>query len=215
MSILLDPYYRDLLLSGLAMTASLSVAVILLSNAAAYGLALYLAGGGGRFRQLIVGYSFFARACPLLALLFVLYYGLPRIGIYLEPMAAALIGMVFSSTAYNLEFLRSGFEGVAAGQREAAQALGLGRLATFWRVLTPQAYAAAAPALFSNAIQIVKGSSLASLVAISELTAASTTIVAETYRAIQVLGIVSVLYLLLAGLVLALQWIYERRLRWR
>ena len=72
MSILLDPYYRDLLLSGLAMTASLSVAVILLSNAAAYGLALYLAGGGGRFRQLIVGYSFFARACPLLALLFAL-----------------------------------------------------------------------------------------------------------------------------------------------
>ena len=144
-----------------------------------------------------------------------LYYGLPRIGIYLEPVAAALIGMVFSSTAYNLEFLRSGFEGVAAAQREAAQALGLGRLPTFWKVLTPQAYGAAAPSLFSNAIQIVKGSSLASLVAIGELTAASTTIVAETYRAIQVLGIVSVLYLLLAGIVLALQWLYERRLRWR
>ena len=215
MSILGDPYYQGLLLRGFLMTAFLSVVVIFASNLLAYGLALYLAEGGGRFRRLIVGYSFFARACPLLALLFVLYYGLPRIGIYLEPVAAALIGMVLSSTAYNLEFLRSGFEGVAVVQREAAQALGLGRLATFWTVLTPQSYAAAAPSLFSNAIQIVKGSSLASLVAIGELTAASTTIVAETYRAIQVLGIVSVLYLMLASVVLALQWLYERRRRWR
>lgn len=214
MSILLDPFYASLILRGFGMTVFLSVAVILLSSALAYLLAVYLNAGRARLRRLVVAYSFFARACPLLALLFALYYGLPRVGIYLEPVAAALIGMVFSSTAYNLEFLRSGFEGVPASQREAAEALGLGRLATFWKVLTPQAYAAAAPALFSNAIQIVKGSSLASLVAISELTAASTTIIAETYRAIQVLAIISVLYLLLAAVVIALQWLYERR-RWR
>jgi His/Glu/Gln/Arg/opine family amino acid ABC transporter permease subunit len=213
-SILLDPGYVGLILRGFGMTVFLSVAVILLSNALAYVLAGYLSEGGRRLRLVVVAYSFFARACPLLALLFALYYGLPRVGIYLEPVAAALIGMVFSSTAYNLEFLRSGFEGVPASQREAAQALGLGRLATFWRVLTPQAYVAAAPALFSNAIQIVKGSSLASLVAIGELTAASTTIIAETYRAIQVLVIISILYLLLAAVVIALQWLYERR-RWR
>jgi His/Glu/Gln/Arg/opine family amino acid ABC transporter permease subunit len=214
MSILLDPTYANLILRGFGMTVFLSVAVILLSNALAYLLAAYLSEGGTRFRRLVVGYSLFARACPLLALLFVLYYGLPRVGIYLEPVAAALIGLVFSSTAYNLEFLRSGFEGVSASQREAAQALGLGQLLTLWKVLTPQAYAAAAPALFSNSIQIVKGSSLASLVAISELTAASTTIIAETYRAIQVLAIISVLYLLLAAVVIALQWLYERR-EWR
>lgn len=215
MSLVADPAYRELILRGLAMTIFLSAAVILLSNLTAYLLAFYLEEGGRRFRGLIAGYSFFARACPVLALLFLLYYGLPRIGIYLEPVVAALIGLIFSSTAYNLEFLRSGFEGVPPGQREAARALGLGPAATFLRVLSPQAYAAATPSLFSNAVQIVKGSSLASLVAITELTAVSTTIIAETYRALQVLAVISALYLFLAGIVLLLQWQVERRRRWR
>ena len=61
MSILGDPYYQGLLLRGFLMTAFLSVAVIVMSNLAAYGLALWLAEGGGRFRRVIVGYSFFAK----------------------------------------------------------------------------------------------------------------------------------------------------------
>lgn len=213
MSILLDPSYQSMLLNGLGMTLLISVIVIAVSNLLALPLAIYMQRPDGAFRRLIIAYSFFARAAPVLALLFALYYGLPRLGIYLEPVPSALIGLIFASTAYNLEFLRSGFESVPSGQLDAAKALGLKPFAIYWKVMIPQAYRLAAPSLFSNAIQMVKGSSLASLVAIDELTAASTTIIAETYKAIEVLLVVSVFYLLIAAVIIGLQYLYESRQR--
>jgi His/Glu/Gln/Arg/opine family amino acid ABC transporter permease subunit len=209
---LADPAFASLLARGFATTFLLAAAVVAASNALALGLAVYLQIPGARLRRLVIGYSFFARAVPALALLFGLYYGLPAVGIYLEPIPSAFAGLVFASTAYNLEFVRSGFESIAPGQREAARALGLSPAVVYAKVLVPQAYASAAPALFSNAIQIVKGSALASLVAVDELSAASTTIVAETYAAISVLAFVAVLYMLIAGCVLALQYMWERKL---
>lgn len=211
MNVLLDPTYQRMLLDGLVMTLVISVVVIIVSNVMALPLAIYMQRPNGVFRRVIVGYSFFARAAPVLALLFALYYGLPRLGIYLEPVPSALIGLIFASTAYNLEFLRSGFESIPAGQLDAAKALGLGPFATYWKVMIPQAYRLAAPSLFSNAIQMVKGSSLASLVAIDELTAASTVIISETYKAIEVLLVVSVFYLLIAAVIIGLQYAYESR----
>ncbi|MCX8572429.1 MULTISPECIES: ABC transporter permease subunit [Hyphomicrobiales] len=211
MNILLDPTYQQMLFDGLVMTLLISVVVIIVSNLLALPLAIYMQRPKGTFRRVIIGYSFFARAAPVLALLFALYYGLPRFGIYLEPVPSALIGLIFASTAYNLEFLRSGFESIPSGQLDAAKALGLRPFATYWKVMIPQAYRLAAPSLFSNAIQMVKGSSLASLVAIDELTAASTVIISETYKAIEVLLVVSVFYLGIAAVIIALQYLYESR----
>jgi len=210
MTILSTPAYLRLILDGLALTVVISGSVIVLSNVVALALALYFLDPHPRARRVIVAYSLFSRAAPVLALLFVLYYGLPRIGIYLEPVTAALIGLTFASTAYNFEFLRSGFEAIPAGQVEAAKALGIRRWTIMRKVMVPQAYAVAAPSLFSNAVQIVKGSSLASLVAVDELSAASTTIISETYKAIEVLGVVSVLYLLVSLAITACQNMYER-----
>jgi His/Glu/Gln/Arg/opine family amino acid ABC transporter permease subunit len=214
MTVLADPHYLELVWRGFLTTLALSAAVIVASNLLAYALAVHLLRPLARLRRTIIAYSLFSRAVPVLALLFVVYYGLPRVGIYLEPVAAALIGLIFSSTAYNLEFLRSGFEAVKPSQLEAARALGLGHRATVWKVMTPQAYALAAPALFSNAIQIVKGSSLASLVSIAELTAASTTIIAESYRAIEVLVVVAALYMAICAVIIGLQHLYERHRGW-
>ena len=211
MTILLDPTYQRMLFDGLWMTLFISTVVILVSNLLALPLAIHMQRPGGAFRRVIVGYSFFARAAPVLALLFALYYGLPKLGIYLEPVPSALIGLIFASTAYNLEFLRSGFESIPAGQSDAAKALGLKPLAIYWKIMIPQAYRLAAPALFSNAIQMVKGSSLASLVAIDELTAASTVIISETYKAIEVLLLVSLFYLVIAAAIIGAQYLYESR----
>lgn len=211
MNILLDPGYQRMLLDGLLMTLFISAVVIVVSNLLALPLAIYMQRPNGAVRRVLVGYSFFARAAPVLAILFALYYSLPKLGIYLEPMPSALIGLIFASTAYNMEFLRSGFESIPAGQSDAAKALGMKPFAIYWKVMIPQAYRLAAPALFSNAIQMVKGSSLASLVAIDELTAASTVIISETYKAIEVLLLVSVFYLIIAAAIIAAQYLFESR----
>jgi len=215
MAWLLEPGRIGLLMHAFLLTLMISAAVIVASNLIALPLAIRMQRSTGRVRRIILAYSFFARAVPVLALLFGLYYGLPRLGIFLEPVPSALIGLIFASTAYNLEFLRSGFESLPKGQIEAALALGLSPWRSYRTVLIPQAYAAAGPALFSNAIQMVKGSSLASLVAVDELTAASTTLVAETYRAIEVLTFVGALYALIATAIIGLQWLYERSLLWQ
>ena len=212
---LLEPGRIALLLHAFLLTLMISAVVIVGSNLLALPLAIRLQRPAGGLRRIILAYSFFARATPVLALLFVLYYGLPRLGIFLEPVPSAIIGLIFGSTAYNLEFLRSGFESLPKGQIDAARALGLSSWQSYRTVLIPQAYAGAGPALFSNAIQMVKGSSLASLVAVDELTAASTTLVAETYRAIEVLTFVGALYALIAAVIIGLQWLYERGLRWQ
>ena len=212
MAWLANPQFVSLLAYAFATTVLLAGAVIVVSNLLALPLAIHMLNPAARLRRLVVAYSFFARAAPALAILFALYYGLPAAGIYLEPIPSAFAGLVFASTAYNLEFLRSGFESVPPGQMEAARALGLRRAVAYRKVLVPQAYASAGPALFSNAIQIVKGSSLASLVAVNELSGAATTIIAETYEAISVLAFVAALYMLIAGAVLALQWLHERSL---
>ncbi|KKC40994.1 hypothetical protein WH87_02265 [Devosia epidermidihirudinis] len=213
MNILLDPYYQGLLVRGFGMTVLISVIVIVASNLLALPLAIYMQRPKGRLRGIIIGYSFFARAAPALALLFALYYGLPKLGIYLDPLPSALIGLTFASTAYNMEFLRSGYESIPPGQLDAARALGMRAVPMHLKVLMPQAYSSASPALFSNAIQMVKGSSLASLVAIDELTAASTTMISETYKAIEILSFIAVLYGLIALVVLGLQSLYETRQR--
>lgn len=213
MNILLDPYYQGLLVRGFGMTVLISVIVIVASNLLALPLAICMQRPKGRLRGIIIGYSFFARAAPALALLFALYYGLPKLGIYLDPLPSALIGLTFASTAYNMEFLRSGYESIPPGQLDAARALGMRAVPMHLKVLMPQAYSSASPALFSNAIQMVKGSSLASLVAIDELTAASTTMISETYKAIEILSFIAVLYGLIALVVLGLQSIYETRQR--
>jgi His/Glu/Gln/Arg/opine family amino acid ABC transporter permease subunit len=214
MNFLADPYYRQLLWDGGRTTLTISLVVIVVSNLIALPLAIHMQRPKARLRRVVLAYSFFARAVPALAILFALYYGMPRLGLTLDPVPAALVGLIFASTAYNLEFLRSGFEAIPAGQADAARALGLGPLATQLKVLMPQAYASASPALFSNAIQMVKGSSLASLVAVSELTAASTTIIADTYKAFQVLFVVAAIYGLFALAILGLQVLTESRRRW-
>lgn len=211
MNIVLDPAYQRMLFDGLLMTLFISAVVIVVSNPLALPLAIYMQRPRGVFRRVIIGYSFFARAAPVLAILFALYYGLPKLGIYLEPVPSALIGLIFASTAYNMEFLRSGFESIPVGQSDAAKALGMRPFAIYWKVMIPQAYRLAAPALFSNAIQMVKGSSLASLVAIDELTAASTVIISETYKAIEVLLLVSVFYLIIAATIIGAQYFFESR----
>jgi His/Glu/Gln/Arg/opine family amino acid ABC transporter permease subunit len=216
MSILSNASYVWLIGRALVTTLLLSGLVILLSNICGLLLVLAYRGGSPLVRRAIVFYSMFCRALPVLGLLFFVYYGLPTLGIYLEPFTAALAALTFASAAYNFEFLRAAFDGVPKGQAEAGAALGLSEFQIRWRILAPQAYATATPALFSNAIQMVKGSSLASLVAVDELSAATTTIIADTYRALETIGIISCLYVAIALVIAGLQVAAERLLfRWR
>lgn len=202
-----------LLLRGFGYTLLVSAASILLSLLLAVPLAVVRESKWRRAAATVAGYSWIARATPALTVLFVTYYGLPVVGIYLEPLPSAILGLTLVSTGYNIEFVRSGLRSVPAGQYDAARSLGLTPLQTLRKVILPQAMVVAVPPLVSNMTLMVKGSALASLVAVSELTGEAVALIATTYKSMEILLTVALAYLAVNTLLTLMQQWLERRLR--
>jgi His/Glu/Gln/Arg/opine family amino acid ABC transporter permease subunit len=197
---------------GTLNTLIVAGSTIVLSLACAFPLAVLRESSWRWIAVPIAVYSWMARATPALAVLFVTYYGLPTLGLFLDPLSAAVLGLTLVSTGYNLEFIRAGLRAVPVGQIDAARALGLPRLAMLRKVILPQAMIVSVPPLVSNLTLMLKGSALASLVAVSELTGEAMALIAYTYRSIEILSCVAVIYLALAGVLVAAQHRLEARL---
>jgi His/Glu/Gln/Arg/opine family amino acid ABC transporter permease subunit len=193
------------------MTVVISVATIVLSVILAFPLAILRDSRLAPLRWLTAFYSWMTRAFPALTLLFLVYYGLPQVGIYFDPLPAAIIGLTVSAAGYNMEYIRAGLRSVPATQFEAARALGMPVGMALRRLIIPQAMRVILPPLTSNLTLLLKGSSLASLVAVTELTGQAMALISYTYKPIEILVVVGIVYLLLNGVVIAIQKLVERR----
>ncbi|QQA41975.1 amino acid ABC transporter permease [Pelagovum pacificum] len=187
-------------------------ATIVLSVAFAFPLAVMRDSNVVWLRRVTAGFSWAMRATPALTLLFLSYYGLPQVGIYMNAVPAAIAGLTLSATGYNLEYIRAGLRAVPATQKEAARALGMPPAMILRRIIVPQAIRTIMPPLTSNLTLIVKGSSLAGLVAVTELTGAGMAIISTTYRPFEVLTVIAIVYLILNGALIRFQYWVERRL---
>jgi polar amino acid transport system permease protein len=158
------------LLRGLWTTVWLSALVIPLG--AAFGLMLALGYTQSTLRAVrwgIVGYIDFFRAFPPLVLLILIYFGGPFLGIELGKVSAVALAFVLNNASYYAEVFRAGLEGVVKGQMEAARSTGLTRAQALRHVVIPQAVRNVLPDLVGNSIEIVKLTSIASVVAMPEL----------------------------------------------
>ena len=151
------------------------------------------------------------RNTPFLVQAYVLYFGLPAVGLRLTSYPAALLSLSIYAGAYATEILRAGIEGVAPGQTEAARSLGLSRAAAFRHVVLPQALIAVFPALSSQFVLVMLASSLVSAIAVPELTAAANDIQGQTFRAFEAFLAVAAIYLVLTALLRAGLGGLERR----
>src|SRR5678809_1004382 len=158
-----------ILLAGLGNTILLSLVVVPLGLLG--GLALSLLAGVRHpwVRWPLMAWVDFFRAFPPLVLLVFLYAGLPFIGLELGGFACVCIAFFLNNGAYYGEILRAGIESVPEGQTEAARSTGLGRLQTMLYVVLPQAVRNVLPDLLSNTLEVVKLTSLGSVVAVPEL----------------------------------------------
>jgi polar amino acid transport system permease protein len=158
------------LLRGLWTTVWLSALVIPLGAATGLALALGFTQSGSRtVRWSIVGYIDFFRAFPPLVLLILIYFGGPFLGIELGKITAVALAFVLNNASYYAEVFRAGLEGVVKGQMEAARSTGLTRAQALRHVVVPQAVKNVLPDLVGNSIEIVKLTSIASVVAVPEL----------------------------------------------
>jgi polar amino acid transport system permease protein len=131
---------------------------------------------------LLIAYVDFFRAFPPLVLLLFIYYGLPFLGLQLPAIAAVALGFLLNNSSYYGEIFRAGIESVPRGQWEAARSTGLSWLQTMRYVVLPQATRNVLPDLISNTMEVVKLTTLASVVAIPELLNAARNAQALTYN---------------------------------
>jgi polar amino acid transport system substrate-binding protein len=162
--------FLPLLLRGALITLEISAA----SMALAIGLGLLLAVirvFGPRLAVWpVIGFIEVIRGTPLLIQLFIIFYGLPAIGIRLSPFMAAVVGLAINYAAYEAENYRAGIESIPKGQLDAALALGLTRLQTIRKIILPQAVRLVIPPVTNDFIALLKDSSLVSVITMVELT---------------------------------------------
>jgi His/Glu/Gln/Arg/opine family amino acid ABC transporter permease subunit len=135
------------------------------------------------------------RAVPVLTQLFIIYFGLTEIGIRLDPLPSAIVGFGINGGAYLTEVFRAGIGSIHQGQMEAAQMLGMTRLAALRIVILPQAVRVVLPPLGNFAIGLLKDTALASAVAAPELMFRARTLVDKTFLATQIFTTAAAIYL--------------------
>ncbi len=162
--------FLPLLLRGAGMTIALSCAAMTLAVSLGLGLAVARVFGSRAIVWPVITFIEIIRGTPLLIQLFIIFYGLPTIGIRLSPFWAAVLGLGLNYSAYEAENYRAGIQAIPKGHHDAATALGLTRAQTIRRIVLPQAIRLVIPPVTNDFIALLKDSSLVSVITMVELT---------------------------------------------
>lgn len=157
-------------------------------------------------------YVWIFRGTPLLVQLFLIFYGLPSVGIVLDAFTAAVIGFTLNVGAYTSEIIRAVIASVPRGQWEASYSIGMSWSQTMRRTILPQAARTAVPPLSNTFISLVKDTSLAAAITVPELFQQAQRIVAVTYEPLILYVQAALIYLLLSSVLSSLQARMEKRL---
>jgi cystine transport system permease protein len=152
------------------------------------------------------------RGTPLLVQIFVIYYGLPSIGIEFTPVTAGVLALSLNSGAFLSESLRGAIQSIAPGQWRASYSLGLSYWQTLHHIVLPQALRVAVPSMSNTLISLIKDTSLVSVITMTELMLATKEVIATTFRPLPLYIAAALLYWCMSLLFEALQRVLERRL---
>ena len=175
------------------------------------GLALLRLSPFAPVRAAAWTYIWFVRGTPQLLQLVFLYDALPPIGIKLDAFTTAVIGFALNEAAFSAEIIRGGILSVNRNQTIAAAAFGMGRFLTLRRIILPQAMRAILPAMANETIAMIKGTSIASVIFVNELTFRAQQIVGQNFKFFTVFAAAGIIYLVLTSVVAGIQWLLERR----
>lgn len=199
------------LLKGAWWTVVLSLGGMFFGLLLGFGLALLRLYAFWPLQWLARVYVSFFRGTPLLVQLFMIYYGLPQLGIQLDPLPAALIGFSLNMAAYTAEILRAAIASIDRGQWEAAASIGMSRAQTLYRAILPQAARTALPPLGNSFISLVKDTALAATIQVPELFRQAQLITARTFEIFTMYLAAALIYWLLASVLAYFQGRLEHR----
>lgn len=207
--------FTKILVPGLKVTIPLTLVSFGLSLIIGLFLALVQVANIKVLKQLSRLYIWIFRGTPLIVQLFIIFFGLPSIGIVLDAFPAAVLGFGMNLGAYNAEVFRSAILSVPKGQTEAAYMIGLNYRQTMTRVILPQSFPVAFPNLFNNLISLLKDTSLAASITVVELFTAAQQIAARTYEPFALYLEAALVYLAFSTVLTWLQTFLEKKLVWK
>lgn len=209
--ILVDSFTK-ILIPGITVTIPLTVLSFIFALVIATIVALIQYANIPVLKQIARLYIWVIRGTPLLVQLFVVFFGLPSVGVLIDAFPAALLVFSINEGAYCAETIRGALESVPVGQLEAGYCVGMNFLQTMWRIVLPQAMRTAFPGLSNSLISLLKDTSLASTITVSEMFMQTQRINGRVYEAMGLYLEVALIYLIFSTALTWLQHYIEKRL---
>ncbi len=169
--------------------------------------------GGNITRYAIIGFVEFTRGAPPLVHISIIYFLLPEFGIVFNEFWTGVVALSLIGAGYSVEIFRGAIDAVSFSQLDAAKALGLSRLQSFRLVLLPQAYRLSLPPLTNELANVIKATSLLSVISVNELTKVANDLIFVHFVVVEVIIQLTVLYLVIVGLLMLLSKHLEARLK--
>jgi polar amino acid transport system permease protein len=207
----LEFLFSPFLLKGAWIAIEIATLAMVLGLAFGLGLALMRMSGNVLLSRSAWFYIWLIRGTPLLLQLVFIFDALPAVGITLDNFTTAVIGFALNEAAFCAEIIRGGIVGVNRNQTTAAASLGMGPLLTLRRIVLPQAMRTILPGLGNQTISMIKGTSIASVIFVNELTFRAEQIVGQNFRFFAVFAAAGAIYLFMTSVVTIVQGALERR----
>lgn len=152
------------------------------------------------------------RGTPLLVQIYVIFFGLPSVGIVLDPLPSAVLALTISQGAYNSEVIRAALSSIPKGQSEACKALGMNRIQTMLQVIIPQAALVAVPSLANSFISLLKDTSLVAAITVPEILQTAKAIIAVKFEPLLIYIEAAFVYLIFSTVLTRVQSMLEKKL---
>lgn len=206
------PYFLEVLVPAAGMTVRIAAGAFVLAIVVGLALAMLQTLKIGLITLIVRTYIEIVRGTPVLAQLFILYFGLTQVGIRFTPIQAAILGLGFNGGAYLAEVFRAGIESIHSGQMEAALTVGMTPLSAMRYVILPQALNVVVPPTTNYSIALLKDTAIVSAVAAPEIMFKARNLVMETYLSAQIYLLVAIMYLIMSLILAYISRRLERRL---
>lgn len=200
------------MIQGTLITLEVTLGSLVIGLLIGLPMALVRVYGAKRLQPLCTAYLTVFRGTPLLVQLFVVYYGLPEIGITFSRMGAAFLTLGCNSAAYQCEYFRGAILAVSKGQMKAARAIGMSRLSGIRHIVLPQALRLVIPAWSNEFIAMIKYTAIIFLIAVPDLMGRAKMLSSQHFAPIQTYILVALIYLVLVGIMSIILYFVQKKL---
>lgn len=205
--------YYTFFIQGTKSTILISLFTVLLGVVFGTFLSLMKISNNKFLKAISTAYIELIRGTPILVQLYIIYYGLPKLGIELPDFIAGVVTLSINSSAYVAEIIRAGIQSIDKGQMEAARCIGMSKKMAMRYIIIPQAFKNILPALGNEFIVLIKESSIVSIIGIHELMYNADTVRGNTFQPFEPLITAAIIYFILTFTLSKFVGIFERRMK--